>query len=892
MSAILDLFRDVLPQGAHVPKDWREVKKSIKDVGLGHSKIHACENDCMLFWKEDETLEACKFCKQSRYKPTSEWKKSRSVPKKVLRYFPITPRLKRLFTSYKMAENMHWHNEERTRQLNGKMHHPADSEAWLHFDQTHPDFSSEIRNVRLGLTSDGFNPFGSMSSTTTIWPIICFVYNLPPWLCMKAEHFMLSLLIPGPHAPGNDIDVYLQPLVEEFRELWEEGANTYDAFKKENFMMQAALLWTINVFPAYANLSGWSTKGKLACPVCNVNTFSDWLNKGRKHCYLGHRRFLPLSNRWRTPKYMSKFDGHSERGHPPHILSGVEIWSQQQSISHVPFGKTFKTDLARLSGWKKKSIFFRLLPYWTDLLLRHNLDVMHIEKNVMDNILSILNLSASSKDGVPARLDLEEWDIHEELYVERIGDSKYRVPDAIYTLSSEKRAAILNFLQGVKVPDGYSSNLSRCINITEKKISGLKSHDSHIYMQVLFPHAIRGIVDNVVADPIIEMSRFFKILCSKVLDPVTLLKWESDLAVTLCKMEQIFPPSFFDIMVHLTIHLAYQARVAGPVQYRWMYPIEHYLKKLKDYVMNKAQPDGSIVEGYLVEECSSFCSLYLDGSSSTSDDVNQSVLFHTGRPIQGAECRYINEGVRDLAHLYVLMQSDDVDPLINEYKSGLTTGTQLDTKFIAWFQQRVNEFKNMRDTRLTVEMDVLSSHPSRLVHCYTGYIVNGFRFRIKAVDDTKATQLSGVIVKAELDSGCDGYYGQIKSIMEMSFDSTNRVVLFEVDWFDVYRKDRGFKIDKHGFISLNKRRRLQTNEPFALASQVEQVFYVQDNMHADWVIPIRTLPRDYYDVVEDSPVQNDDEPYQECLEEIMLTSTATNVDIVSIRGEEFVDLVV
>jgi len=74
------------------------------------------------------------------------------------------------------------------------------------------------------------------------------------------------MLIPGPESPGNAIDVYLQPLIDELKELWKTGVCTFDASTKQNFMLHATLLWTINDFPAYGNLSGWSTKRKLACP--------------------------------------------------------------------------------------------------------------------------------------------------------------------------------------------------------------------------------------------------------------------------------------------------------------------------------------------------------------------------------------------------------------------------------------------------------------------------------------------------------------------------------------------------------------------------------------------------------------------------------------------------
>ena len=69
--------------------------------------------------------------------------------------------------------------------------------------------------------------------------------------------------IPGPKGPGNNIDTYLQPLVKELQELWEHGIETFNAYKKESFQLHAALMWTINDFPAYGMLFGWMTMGKL-----------------------------------------------------------------------------------------------------------------------------------------------------------------------------------------------------------------------------------------------------------------------------------------------------------------------------------------------------------------------------------------------------------------------------------------------------------------------------------------------------------------------------------------------------------------------------------------------------------------------------------------------------
>ena len=60
----------------------------------------------------------------------------------------------------------------------------------------------------------------------------------------------------GPRSPGMNIDVYLRPLIDELKELWVKGVDTWDAKVKRNFKLHAILLWTINDFPAYAMLSG------------------------------------------------------------------------------------------------------------------------------------------------------------------------------------------------------------------------------------------------------------------------------------------------------------------------------------------------------------------------------------------------------------------------------------------------------------------------------------------------------------------------------------------------------------------------------------------------------------------------------------------------------------
>jgi len=155
----------------------------------------------------------------------------KKIPAKVLRYFPLKPHLQRMFMSSKIAKHMQWHALRSTNK--GILRHPRDSKAWKTFDCQHPQFFADPRNVRLGLATDRFNPNGNLSTSHSIWPVVLIPYNLPPWMCMKQSSFILSMIVPGKRAPRNDVDIYLQPLIQELKELWNTGVQTFDHSWKE-----------------------------------------------------------------------------------------------------------------------------------------------------------------------------------------------------------------------------------------------------------------------------------------------------------------------------------------------------------------------------------------------------------------------------------------------------------------------------------------------------------------------------------------------------------------------------------------------------------------------------------------------------------------------------------
>ncbi|XP_074283399.1 uncharacterized protein LOC141607949 [Silene latifolia] len=508
---LLELLKDMLPEDNVLPNRTYAAKKILRGIGMKYEKIHACPNDCILYRKEYET---CTHCPED-------------------------------------AKLLTWHKTAKAN--DGKLRHPSDGLEWKFIDSKYPEFGKEPRNLRLALSTDGMNPYGSLSSQHSTWPVLLAIYNLPPYLCMKRKYLMLSLLISGPKEPGNDIDVYLAPLLDDLRILWDKGIEVFDAYQNSVFNLKAMLLCTISDFPAYGNLCGHTVHGKEACPLCGEDVDSCYLTYSRKQAYLGYRRFLDEDHSYR--RQQKAFNGKAEHRPPPKILTGHEVYEKVKDIQ-ITYGKKCSKLASR--GYKKMSPLFEKLPYWRDLSIRHSLDVMHIEKNVCDNIINtLLNVPNKSKDNKAARKDMMDMKIRPELAPQEKGTRAY-LPPAAHTLSKKEKIEFCQCLHGVKVPEGYSSNISNLVSMRDLKLTGLKSHDSHALMQQLLP------------------------------------------------FEMYFPPSFFTIMIHLTVHLVREIRYLGPVYLRYQYPFERLMKVYKSYTSNRYRPEGCIAERAIIDEALSF----------------------------------------------------------------------------------------------------------------------------------------------------------------------------------------------------------------------------------------------------------------------------------------------
>ncbi|GKB24131.1 putative reverse transcriptase domain-containing protein [Tanacetum coccineum] len=197
---------------------------------------------------------------------------------------------------------------------------------------------------------------------------------------------------------------------------------------------------------------------------------------------------------------------------------------------------------------------------------------MHVEKNVCESLVrTLLNVPGKTKDGMNARLDLAELGIKPELFA-RQEEDKTTLPPAGYTLTNAEKDIFCETLSNIRVPQGYCSNFSSLVSLKDRKLIGLKSHDYHMLMQ------------------------------EKEISLQELDKLQLELVVTLCLLEKFFPLSFFDIMIHLTVHLTREVKLCGPICFRWMYPFERCMKVIKGHVRNRNRPEGCIAEETVAEE--------------------------------------------------------------------------------------------------------------------------------------------------------------------------------------------------------------------------------------------------------------------------------------------------
>ncbi|XP_058763487.1 uncharacterized protein LOC131636921 [Vicia villosa] len=305
-------------------------------------------------------------------------------------------------------------------------------------------------------------------------------------------------------------------------------------------------------------------------------------------------------------------------------------------------------------------------------------------------------------------------------------------------------------------------------------------------------------------------------------------------------------------MEHLPVHLAYEAFLGGPVQYRWMYPFERFMGDSKRSVKNKAKVEGSICAHYLHRETSHFCSHYFNHMMLipriTRNEVNVtersqftlSIFGLPGRSSGKTNVHWLTEKELQSAHVHVLINCVEVKPYIelyNNFHYELTgeqaTTTDIHAYFPSWFKQQLA--CNVESSPQVLHLRNLAEGPIKRAKKWHTYFVNGYKFHTDEWTEGKKTINSGVFVKGVTDGGEDDFYGVITHIYELEYnylDSENKVVLFYCDWYDP--SARGTKINKkYNTVEIKMDRRYKHYDHFIMAHLVRQVYYTKPIGHIE-----------------------------------------------------------
>jgi hypothetical protein len=211
-----------------------------------------------------------------------------------------------------------------------------------------------------------------------------------------------------------------------------------------------------------------------------------------------------------------QFNGNTKKRHPPLHLTGREVYEMVKDV-HVVLAKRKRTgkNTEEDDTWKKQSIFLEL-PCWKDLDVLHSIDVMHVKKNVCESLLgTLLNIDGKTRDHGRARANVKKMGIRPELWPDDSVKGT-ELPTSCITLSRHEE--LCGFLKNVKVPSGYSMNVSRLISFPDLEVApDVRSHDYHVLLTQMTVVGIRNILPVNVREAIMNFCFFFNAIGKKVL---------------------------------------------------------------------------------------------------------------------------------------------------------------------------------------------------------------------------------------------------------------------------------------------------------------------------------------------------------------------------------------
>ncbi|KAK1612707.1 hypothetical protein QYE76_036380 [Lolium multiflorum] len=340
----------------------------------------------------------------------------------------------------------------------------------------------------------------------------------------------------------------------------------------------------------------------------------------------------------------------------------------------------------------------------------------------------------------------------------------------------------------------------------------MKSHDCHVLMTQILPVAIRGIMDAHVRETLFGLCNFFDVISRKSVGVRQLRRLQEEIVVILCELEMYFPPAFFDVMVHLLVHIVEDIIQLGPTFLHSMMPFERMNGVIKGYVRNRARPDGSIAKGFLTEECISFCTSYLEIENPVGLPVNRHLgkLAGWGHRDGSREMHVDFKGrIADFerANLVALQHIDVVDPWVVEHKTFIaktysdqgqqrTDGDIIkehNSTFTRWFKDKMLTYPIDEDSSAEEKLIfALSQGAEHNLMTFQAYDINGYTFYTEEKDMKSDYQNSGVTMESYTGDVKQRYYGKIEEIWELSYAGEN-VPMFRVRWAkNVIKEDRHF----------------------------------------------------------------------------------------------------
>jgi hypothetical protein len=279
-------------------------------------------------------------------------------------------------------------------------------------------------------------------------------------------------------------------------------------------------------------------------------------------------------HRYRMRKMDKYFDNNGElHSTPPSGNNrGHRVFEIVKNINFVfvkktKDGKTRKDAKPALGAiFKKKSIFFEYLPYWKEFDVQHAINGMHVQKNVFESIIgTLLDIKGKTKEGLNSRVDMVNLGIQKKLHPVLQENGKYHLPAASYNLNVDEKQAMCVWLKNLRVPSGFCSSIRSIVSMKDLTVTNYNSHDCHVMLTTFLPIANRAINPLFLKMEITRLCYFFNRISQKVIDRDELASLQEFTVETISQFEMCFPPSFFDIMVHLVVHLVPQIEALDPV---------------------------------------------------------------------------------------------------------------------------------------------------------------------------------------------------------------------------------------------------------------------------------------------------------------------------------------